>query len=135
MRELTRGVGLDVAMECAGNDVTLRYALDSCRHFGHIALVGEHREGVATIDPSRHFLGRELTMTGTRYYHLSDYEEILALIEDGLSPERMITHRFPLERRSAGLRPLRRRRARPKRCSSRDPRSAFFRRLRCGRRR
>jgi threonine dehydrogenase-like Zn-dependent dehydrogenase len=94
--ELTRGVGLDVAMECAGSDVTLRYALDTCRHFGHIALVGEHREGLATIDPSRHFLGRELTMTGTRYYHLSDYEEILALIEDGLCPERMVTHRFPL---------------------------------------
>ncbi len=96
VRELTRGVGLDVAMECAGNDVALRYALDSCRHFGHIALVGEHREGVATIDPSRHFLGRELTMTGTRYYHLSDYEEILALIGDGLRPERMVTHRFSL---------------------------------------
>ncbi len=96
VRELTRGVGLDVAMECAGSDVTLRYALDSTRHFGHIALVGEHRDGVATIDPSRHFLGRELTMTGTRYYHLSDYEEILALVADGLSPERMITHRFPL---------------------------------------
>ena len=35
-------------------------------------------------------------MTGTRYYHLSDYEEILALIEDGLRPERMVTHRFSL---------------------------------------
>ena len=96
VRELTRGAGLDVAMECAGNDVTLRYALDSCRHFGHIALVGEHHKGVATIDPSRHFLGGELTMTGTRYYHLSDYEQILALLEDGLCPERMVTHRFPL---------------------------------------
>jgi threonine dehydrogenase-like Zn-dependent dehydrogenase len=96
VRELTRGVGLDVAMECAGSDVTLRYALDSCRHFGHIALVGEHREAIARIDPSRHFIGGELTMTGTRYYHLSDYEEILALIEDGLAPERMVTHRFAL---------------------------------------
>ncbi|HXW80893.1 MAG TPA: alcohol dehydrogenase catalytic domain-containing protein [Acidimicrobiales bacterium] len=96
VRELTRGVGVDVAMECAGSDATLRYALDACRHFGHVALVGEHREGVATIDPSLHFLGRELTMTGTRYYHLPDYEEILALIEDGLCPERMVTHRFSL---------------------------------------
>jgi threonine dehydrogenase-like Zn-dependent dehydrogenase len=96
VRELTGGTGLDLAMECAGSDTTLRYALDSCRHFGRIALVGEHREGVATIDPSRHFLGRELTMTGTRYYHLSDYDEIVALIEDGLQPERIVTHRFSL---------------------------------------
>jgi threonine dehydrogenase-like Zn-dependent dehydrogenase len=96
VRELTRGPGVDVAMECAGNDVTLRFALDSCRRFGRIALVGEHHTGVATIDPSRHFLGGELTMTGTRYYHLSDYEQILALLEDGLRPERMVTHRFPL---------------------------------------
>jgi threonine dehydrogenase-like Zn-dependent dehydrogenase len=101
--ELTRGVRLDVAMECAGSDVTLRYALDTCRHFGHIALVGEHREGLATIDPSRHFLGRELTMTGTRYYHLPDYEEILALIENGLGPERMVTHRFPLSEAPAAF--------------------------------
>lgn len=94
LRDLTDGRGLDVAMECAGSKVTLGYALDSIGPFGRLALVGEHRE--ATIDPSGHFIGREITMTGSRYYHHSDYDPILRLLHDGLHPERMITHRFAL---------------------------------------
>jgi propanol-preferring alcohol dehydrogenase len=94
LAELTHGRGLDVALECAGSAVTLRYALDSMAVFGRLGLVGEHRE--ATIDPSAQFLGRELTLTSSRYIHLSDYDAILRLIADGLHPERMITHRFPL---------------------------------------
>jgi len=35
-------------------------------------------------------------VTGARYYHHSDYDEILRLIASGLRPERIITHRFPL---------------------------------------
>jgi propanol-preferring alcohol dehydrogenase len=94
VRELTNGRGLDIAMECAGSDTTLQYALESMGHFGHVALVGEHRQ--ATVNPSAHFLGHELTMTGTRYYHVSDYDDILQLIASGLRPERIVTHRFAL---------------------------------------
>ncbi len=94
LQELTQGRGLDVALECAGSAVTLGYALESIGPFGHVALVGEHQE--ATINPSGHFIGREITMTGSRYYHYDDYDAILHLIHDGLRPERMITHRFPL---------------------------------------
>jgi threonine dehydrogenase-like Zn-dependent dehydrogenase len=35
-------------------------------------------------------------MTGARYYHHADYDEILRLLADGLRPERMVTHRMPL---------------------------------------
>ena len=94
LRDLTTGRGLDVALECAGSAITLGYALDSIGHFGHVGLVGEHRQ--ATINPSAHFIGRELTMTGSCYYHLSDYDDILRLIAGGLHPERMITHCYPL---------------------------------------
>src|SRR5207302_496982 len=94
LRELTDGRGLDVAMECAGSAITLGYALDSMAPFGRLALVGEHSQ--ASINPSGHFLGRELTMTGARYYHISDYDDILRLIAGGLRPERMVTHHFPL---------------------------------------
>jgi threonine dehydrogenase-like Zn-dependent dehydrogenase len=97
VRQLTKGCGADLSMECGGSDVTLGYALDSTRHFGRVAIVGEHRNAVATIDPSRQFLGRELTMTGTRYYHMSDYDAIVDLIESGLHPERIVTHRFALK--------------------------------------
>ena len=103
VRELTKGKGVDLAMECVGSDTVLRYALDSSASFGHLALVGEHHGSDARIEPSRHFIGRELTMTGTRYYHLSDYDAILQLIEDGLRPERTVTHRFPLSEAPAAF--------------------------------
>jgi propanol-preferring alcohol dehydrogenase len=101
LRTLTGGHGLDVAMECAGSATTLGYALQNIAHFGRVALVGEHRH--ASIDPSSQFLGRELTMTGARYYHYSDYDDIVALIAGGLHPERMITHRFPLDEAAAAF--------------------------------
>jgi propanol-preferring alcohol dehydrogenase len=94
LRELTAGRGLDVALECAGSATTLGYALDAMSHFGRLALVGEHSQ--AAINPSGHFIGRELTMTGARYYHHADYDEILRLLAAGLRPERMVTHRMPL---------------------------------------
>ena len=101
LRELTEGRGLDAALECAGSKVTLSYALESIGAFGRLALVGEHRE--ATIDPSGHFIGREITMTGSRYYHHADYDAILRLLHDGLRPERMITHRLPLDQAPQGF--------------------------------
>jgi propanol-preferring alcohol dehydrogenase len=94
IRELTDGRGLDVALECAGSDATFGYALESMNHFGKIALIGENN--LASFNPSNHFLGHELTLTGSRYYHYADYEKVLDLIKNGLRPERMISHRFPL---------------------------------------
>jgi threonine dehydrogenase-like Zn-dependent dehydrogenase len=102
IRELTGGRGLPVAMECAGSAVTLGHALAAMDHFGRLALVGEHRQ--AAIDPSGHFIGRELTMTGSRYYHHGDYDAILQLLAGGLQPERMVTHRFALDEASEAFR-------------------------------
>jgi propanol-preferring alcohol dehydrogenase len=101
LRELTGGRGLDVAMECAGSAVTLGYALEAIAPFGRVALVGEHQQ--ASINPSGHFIGRELTMTGSRYYHHGDYDDILRLLAGGLRPERMVTHRFPLREAPAAF--------------------------------
>jgi threonine dehydrogenase-like Zn-dependent dehydrogenase len=94
IRDLTGGRGLDVAMDCAGTAITVGYALDSLGCFGRMAVVGEH--GHAQFDPSGHFIGRELTMTGSRYYHHGDYDHILRLLAEGLRPERMITHHCAL---------------------------------------
>lgn len=94
LRALTEGRGLDVAMECAGSATTLGYALDATGQFGHVALVGGTTE--ATINPAAQSLARELTMTGSVYYHITEYDDIVHLLARGLHPERMVTHRFPL---------------------------------------
>jgi propanol-preferring alcohol dehydrogenase len=102
IRDLTGGRGLAVALECAGSAVTVGIALQAMDHFGRLALVGEHHH--ATVDPSAQFIGRELTMTGSRYYHHADYDAILQLLAGGLHPERMVTHRFPLDEAPAAFR-------------------------------
>jgi threonine dehydrogenase-like Zn-dependent dehydrogenase len=74
--------------------MSLGYALQVMDQFGRLALVGEHRQ--TAFNPSVHFIGRELTMTSSRYYHHADYDEILQLLAGGLHPERMVTHRISL---------------------------------------
>ena len=61
-----------------------------------MAFVGGN-PGSATIQPSRQFIGKELTVIGSFYSNVSEYKELIALVRRGLSPEKMITHRFSLE--------------------------------------
>jgi len=51
----------------------------------------------ATIEPSKQFTAKELTLIGSFYYNVSEYKELIALVHRGPSPEKMITHRFSLE--------------------------------------
>jgi threonine dehydrogenase-like Zn-dependent dehydrogenase len=62
--------------------------------WGKVLLVGEHDN--ATIKPSSQVLSKELTITGTRYFHHGVYDEALALLRKGFKRVRMLTHRFKL---------------------------------------
>lgn len=92
--ELTEGKGLSLAIECAANPAATTAALESAGYWGKVLLIGEHDN--ATIKPSSQVLSKELTITGTRYYHHGDYDEALALLRKGFKPVRMLTHRFKL---------------------------------------
>ena len=92
--ELAEGKGLSLAIECAANPAATTAALESVRYWGKVLLIGEHDN--ATIKPSSQVLSKELTITGTRYFHHGDYEEALALLRKGFKPVRMLTHRFKL---------------------------------------
>ena len=100
--EITQGRGLDKAAECAGADATLNWCLDLTRIFGKVALLGEHRR--ATINPSGQLIHKGITMSGSTCFNLGEYGELLSLIEKGARPERMITHRFPLEEAAEAFR-------------------------------
>ncbi len=95
LAEITGGRGLDMALECSGNGVALRQALDAVRARGYVSIIGENTE--ASISPSDHFNRKEITLCGSTCFPMSDYEGILAAIERGLDPGRLITHRFNLE--------------------------------------
>ncbi len=95
IKEYTKGEGADAAIECAGKEITENQALDCAKQGGKVAFVGENRS--ATIKPSAQLIRKELTVIGSWYYNAGEYEELIALIRRGLSPEKMITHRFSLK--------------------------------------
>lgn len=95
IKEYTGGEGVDVAIDCAGKEMTENQALDCVRKGGKVAFVGENN--VATIKPSDQFIRKELTVIGSWYYNVGEYQELIALMRRGLNVERIITHRFKLE--------------------------------------
>lgn len=92
----TQGKGLDRALDTGNSPATLNLALDGVGAGGTVAFVGEKEE--ATIHPSPQFIRKEITAVGCWYHPLGDYEAIIALVQRGLAPERIVTHQFPLAR-------------------------------------
>jgi len=95
IRDLTQGKGPDMAIECVGKDSTTNFGLNIVKKGGILVLVGETPQ--AMIKPSEQIIHRELTIMGSLYYYINEYNEILNLYHRGLPAEKLITHRFGLE--------------------------------------
>ena len=92
----TRGAGLHAAIDCSGNSAGQNMALDSTRPLGRVAFVGESRE--TTIRPSDQLIRKELTLIGSWYFNVSEYEEIVDVLTRGnIDLERLATHRFHID--------------------------------------
>jgi len=95
LKDLTRGGGVDKAVECSGSPEAQNAALDATRALGSVAFVGESRS--TTINPSDQFLRKMLTVIGGWYFATWEFAEIVRFIEGHDLPiERMISHRFGL---------------------------------------
>jgi propanol-preferring alcohol dehydrogenase len=95
--------GLGAAIDCSGQPAAQNMALDSVRHLGRVAFVGESRE--TTIRPSDQLIRKELTLIGSWYFNISEYEEIIALlISKGIDLERLATHRFSIDEAETAFR-------------------------------
>jgi propanol-preferring alcohol dehydrogenase len=93
--EETGGIGVDAAIDCSGNVAAQNAALDATRPFGRVAFIGEARE--TTIRPSEQFLRKQLTLIGSWYFGIAEYDEILRCIAGRLVPlEKLVTHTFDL---------------------------------------
>jgi threonine dehydrogenase-like Zn-dependent dehydrogenase len=90
---LSNGRRADIGIECAGRADSLTVVLDNAAKRGRVCLVGENRQ--ATIRPSDHFLRRDLTMVGSTFLSLADYDEVLDVLRRTPARE-VITHHFPL---------------------------------------
>jgi L-iditol 2-dehydrogenase len=96
IRRLTDGLGADAAIDCSGNNAAQNAALDATRSLGKVAFIGESRE--TTINTSEQMLRKQLTLIGSWYFSIAEYDDILRCITERKVPlEKLITHSFPLE--------------------------------------
>lgn len=99
--ELTSGRGVDVCIEAAGRPETLKQCFAAVRSGGQVLMNGE--QGSVELSPSNHFIRRDITATGSWFYHFSEYSEMLALYRNGLRVADLVTHRFRLSDSAAAF--------------------------------
>lgn len=96
IRRLTDGAGADAAIDCSGNNAAQNAALDATRGFGKVAFIGESR--ATTINTSEQMLRKQLSLIGSWYFSIAEYDDILRCITERNVPlDKLITHSFPLD--------------------------------------
>ncbi len=95
--DLTSGKGVDKAFDCAGGtDSTTNAALHSVKKAGKIALIGQ-KDTVTIRDYADLIIFRELQITGSCGYNVSEYSKLVSMIRAGYPLHKLLTHRFSLE--------------------------------------
>lgn len=94
IRDLTDGIGADIAIMCAGRAGAVADAFLAARKGGTVVFNGELNHEV--LAPSRDFNRRDITAIGCWYYHFHDFQDMLTLYRNGLEIGKLITHQFPL---------------------------------------
>ncbi len=108
---MTKGRGVDVALEAVGSDQALTLAMSVVRRRGTISAVGAHHSAAMPF-PSGAAFGRELTLRFCVGNPIRWRDDLLPLIEAGrLDPTRIISHRLPLTQAEEGYQLFHRREA------------------------
>lgn len=97
VRGLTGGHGVERAIDCSANDRARQTAIRATRKWGRICFIGEG--GTCTFNPSPDIIHDQKTIYGSWVTNLWRMEDLVErLVRWGLHPDRLITHRFPLDR-------------------------------------
>lgn len=97
LKERTHGIGVDVAIECAGNERALDDCVMATRRAGTVVQTGLHI-GPAEVQPMV-WAQNDLTIIGTWCYRVYDWQRIAAMITSGAFPvEKVISAKIGLER-------------------------------------
>jgi threonine dehydrogenase-like Zn-dependent dehydrogenase len=96
LKELTRGQGVDLALDCSGAEAARIAAVRATRTWGAVCFVGEG--GSVTIDVSRDMIRKQLTVMGSWTFSSVIQAECARFIVDrGIDVERLFTHRYKLD--------------------------------------
>jgi threonine dehydrogenase-like Zn-dependent dehydrogenase len=96
LRELTRGRGVDLALDCSGAEAARLAAVRSTRTWGTVCFVGEG--GTVTLDVSRDVLRKQLTIMGSWTFSSVNQAECARFVaERKVDVDRLFTQRWRLE--------------------------------------
>ena len=103
IKAFSNGSGLTTAIDCSGNTAAHNMALDALRPGGKAAFIGEAKE--TTIKPSEQLIRKQITLMGSWYFNVAEYEEILGVLKTHkIDLERLATHRFSLDEAETAFR-------------------------------
>jgi len=96
IKELTRGEGVDLALDCTGASAARLAAVRSAKTWGTVCFVGEG--GEVTLDVSRDMLRKQLTLIGSWTFSTMGQAECARFVADnGIELEKIFSHRWKLD--------------------------------------
>jgi L-iditol 2-dehydrogenase len=95
IRDLTGGLGVDCAMDCAGFVPAERLCIEATRRRGRVAFVGECGEPLS-IHVSDDLLRKGLTIIGSWHYNRNDYPGVMRVIRESPLVPRLISRVMPM---------------------------------------
>jgi threonine dehydrogenase-like Zn-dependent dehydrogenase len=96
LKDLTRGEGVDLALDCTGAAAARLAAVRAAKTWGIVCFVGEG--GEVTLDVSRDMLRKQLTLVGSWTFSANGQAECARFVADNrIDLDRIFTHRWRLE--------------------------------------
>lgn len=96
LKELTRGEGVDLALDCTGAAAARLAAVRSTKTWGTACFVGEG--GDVTLDVSPDLLRKQLTIIGSWTFSAMGQAECARFVaENGIDLEKLFSHRWALK--------------------------------------
>ncbi len=94
-KELTEGLGFDLALDAVGRSITRRNAVESVHPMGIVIWVGLHEDETAV--PGMQIIYGEKVIKGSSAYTDADFVTALQLVASGKIEVDLLIHEFPLE--------------------------------------
>jgi threonine dehydrogenase-like Zn-dependent dehydrogenase len=95
VKDLTNGIGVDRALDCAGVVAAQRFCIDATRRKGQVAFVGECGDDLK-IKVSPDTIRKGLTIRGSWHYNLTLYPKIMQVIQESPVIDDLISHILPM---------------------------------------
>jgi len=96
--EITEGFGADEVLECSGGTETPQQCVDSVRKGGKISFLGFYEDRKVSFPVMTKIVLNEVLLVGSRANPNVSTETIHLFARGILNGERIVTHRFPLEK-------------------------------------